>query len=269
MRVEHVSSVSTKIILSSIYHPDKDKEQEEFHEDVLEPIFNQIPDKQFMINCHDVNASVGIRNQNDVNPSQTSGPFGLDNRNDTGTNILNMFSSLHLRVENSFFTKDSYGTWKSPRDGSLHMLDVITTSQDFSKKVRDCFRISNGIESDHNAVCAKIHMNSIPFKHKLAREVEDWEIIQQDSAANSCFNDALFEKMQHSNNYTHCMEQILPTARAAASKTKRPKEVWFRFGGAELPSLIKHRDNILSKIRATNVKATNSINATLKEAKKE
>ena len=64
------------------------------------------------------------------------------------------------------------------------------------------------------------------------------------------------------------MEQILPPARATASKTKRPKEVWFRFGGAELPSLIKHCDNLLSKIRSTNEKATNSINATLKEANK-
>ena len=111
-------------------------------------------------------------------------------------------------------------------------------------------------------------MNSIPFKHKLAREVEDWDTIQQDSNANARFNDDLFEKIKHSNNYTHCMEQIIPTARAAASKTKKPKDVWFRFGGPELPSLIEHRDNLLSKIRDTNEKVTNNANTVLKESNK-
>ena len=148
------------------------------------------------------------------------------------------------------------------------MLDVISTSFEFSKKVRDCFRLTEGIESDHDAVCAKIHMNSIPFKCKLSREVEDWEAIQRDESKNAIYNDALHEKIQHSNDYTHCMEQIVPTARATASKPKESRKVWFRFGGPELPSLIKHRDSILSKVRETNKKATNSINSTLKEANK-
>ena len=64
------------------------------------------------------------------------------------------------------------------------------------------------------------------------------------------------------------MDQIIPTARATASKPKKPKEVWFRFGGIELPNLIKHRDNLLSKLRESNTKVNNSINDILKEANK-
>ena len=109
------------------------------------------------------------------------------------------------------------------------MLDVITTSFEFSKKVRNCSRIESGIESDHDAVCAKIHMNSVPFKLKLAKEVPDYDCIQKDDNANNAFNEGL--RSQSSQSYTSFMSRVTPTAESAATKPRSKSKGWFPFGG--------------------------------------
>ena len=47
------------------------------------------------------------------------------------------------------------------------MLDAFITFKKVSKLVRDCGKISFGIQSNHDAVFTKLYLNSIAFKHVL------------------------------------------------------------------------------------------------------
>ena len=64
------------------------------------------------------------------------------------------------------------------------------------------------------------------------------------------------------------MSQVKPAAEAAATKPKYLHKIWFQFGGQELSSIIKHRDNVMSKLRETCSRVTNGMDETLKEANK-
>jgi len=75
--------------------------------------------------------------------------------------------SHKLKVEHTFFQHNEYATFVSlgdDRTPSMH--DVISVSQAFHKRVRNCQVVDDGVDSDHSAVCITISLTSIKFKGK-------------------------------------------------------------------------------------------------------
>ena len=94
--------------------------------------------------------------------------------------MLELLASENLRVCNTFSEKKSYHTWKDFGSGNHHMLDALITSKRAFKLIRDCGKIPFGIQSDHNAIMAKLHLNSIAFKHNMSVGNADWKTIKEE-----------------------------------------------------------------------------------------
>ena len=79
----------------------------------------------------DYNARIGRREPGDAEvPASVLGPHGLGSHNQTGRALLELASSLGLRVLNSFFRHDipHTATWRRRRWGSLGVLDFVNVS---------------------------------------------------------------------------------------------------------------------------------------------
>ena len=73
-------------------------------------LVNAVPRSSNFIGGHDVNANIGVRKKL---YKGAMGPFGIDNRNMKGRIFLSVLSQNILSVENSYFNKPSFVTWRS------------------------------------------------------------------------------------------------------------------------------------------------------------
>lgn len=254
---------TTKIFLTSIYHPVEPKEQAAFNK-VLATMWDKVPKNYQIINGQDINANVGVRKVDDPK-KKVIGPNGLDNQNMKGKKLLDVLISKNLRVVNSYLKKKIYGTWKEIKTGSMHMLDVFSASIDVCKRIKDCGRVTYGVDGDHYAVMMKFHLNTIAFKNVLAKGSADYKTIKEEEC--KTFNDGVWERGKD-EKYTKCMETINIVAEETCMKTKYVINGWYKFGGEELRKATEERDKMRSEMREREGKVNNSDCPLLKEANK-
>ena len=74
----------------------------------------------------DLNAKIGINS--DIKETST-GKFGLENRNDRGTRLVDFATYNNLKIANTFFKKrdKKRWTWRSPNDRTRNEIDYILT----------------------------------------------------------------------------------------------------------------------------------------------
>ena len=125
------------------------------------------------------------------------------------------------------------------------------------KLVRDCGKTPFGVQSDHDAILAKLHLNSIAFKHVLSVGVIDWKTIyENEKKERTEYNDKLYNDTIGAS-YTEFMEAINPAAAAAAATKKRyVNKDWFTFWGEEPKTLTRDRDKLISKYGEIHEKIT-------------
>ena len=135
--------------MASIYHPVDELEHTEFI-DILSTTMSSVPKNAKFRGGRDVNANLGIRSKI---YGKTLGPWVINNRNMKRLIILGFFGNNQLKIDNSFYKKSSYVTWRSfNKTRSPHMLDVIYVSENLYKYVRNCGISKTGMKSDHSAV---------------------------------------------------------------------------------------------------------------------
>ena len=118
------------LFVASIYHPVNELEHTEFI-DILSTIMSSVPKNAKFIRGHDINANLGIITKM---YGKTLGQWRINNRNMKGKILLGFFSNNQLKLDNSFYKKSSYVTWRSfNKTRSPHMLDVIAVSKNFHK----------------------------------------------------------------------------------------------------------------------------------------
>ena len=96
------------ITLSSVYHPNDEKEQDDFNT-FLDTSYSRIPKNTLFMSGQDMNASLGTsKKKNDC-----LGQFGLSRKNSKGTNARNLLNSHRLKAPNTHFKHNNYTTWTS------------------------------------------------------------------------------------------------------------------------------------------------------------
>jgi hypothetical protein len=111
-RGQCIKGKATKFVLTSVYHPCDDEDHARFC-DTLDSLLRQIgiDAKTHLIMGADVNARLGKREC--AEHSKIIGPHGIDRSNEQGKNLLMLYSTHQLRIENTFFEHEHYATYIS------------------------------------------------------------------------------------------------------------------------------------------------------------
>ena len=127
----------TKLFISSIYHPWKPDQCEDFNS-LATSLLSQAPKNSINIVGHDLNASVVTHHHpNDSEEiNNVIGPFSLDNQNEKGCQAICFLLQMDLRVMSTYFNHDSYTTHisKFTTPHTPLMLDSISVSSNGVKK---------------------------------------------------------------------------------------------------------------------------------------
>jgi hypothetical protein len=156
-----------------------------------------------------------------------------------GTNLLSLYLSNGLRIENTFFTALNHYTFTNINNGEQTMIHVFMCSQQLHHRVLNRRITPDGVESDHTAVRLDLMMTSL--KHKatttLTRGTIDWRKISSDQATNEHYNNILLETTAQQTSaisYKDFNELIIAAGTKAALLVKSTCNGWFQFSVRDL-----------------------------------
>ena len=155
-----MSTASGKVHLFSVYAPTLCSSQEtkdRFYED-LSDIISKIPTSEHVILLGDFNARVG--SEWNIWPDAL-GHFGIGKTNENGQRLLEMCAYYKLSITNTYFkTKPQHRvSWRHPRSGHWHQLDlIITRRKDLNSVLLTRSYHSADCDTDHTLVCCKMRL---------------------------------------------------------------------------------------------------------------
>ena len=254
---------SFKCALTSVYHPCHDDAHEKFN-DVLGSLLKKIPSNSDIIMGGDVNARIGVRDR--AGNELVLGPHGIPRRNARGANLLGIYASNHLRVENTFWQARNYVTYVSKgEDRTPSMHDVFACSHSLHKRVRNCKAVDDGTESDHSAVALRIALTSIKYKGcSVSRGVINWTKILNDDRYREIYNQHLLNMTTDDMSYEDFHDHVIKAGELTAMVIQRNCEGWFQFSRDTLAPLIETRNQKLHALRQLS-NANEAITTPLKD----
>jgi hypothetical protein len=138
------------LFLASVYHPCHDAPHEQLLK-TLSLILQQVPKISKLIIGADINAKVGRQDGEDF--KAVLGPHGPPCCNTRGSNLLSLYLSHELRVENTFFDAPTHTTFTNAKDGDQTMIDIFACAKQLHCRICNCRTVDDGVHSDHAAVC--------------------------------------------------------------------------------------------------------------------
>ncbi len=164
---QQVKGESLNILLASVYHPCHDIPHEAFIEH-LQLILDCVPPNAQLILGANVNAKLGCHDSNEL--AAVLGPHGPPRWDVHGSNLLALYLSHNLRVENTFFDASFHCTYTNigPNDGT--MIDIFACAKQLHCHVHNCRAVIDGVKSDHSAVRLDLVLTSL--KHKLSTALD-------------------------------------------------------------------------------------------------
>jgi len=171
-----VKGKSLSLFLASIYYPCHDVMLEQFLE-TLNSLLQQIPPSSNLI---DINAKVGCRDCEEF--KAVLGPHGLPQHNTRGSNLLSLYLSHELRIENTFFDAPKHMTFTNVKDGDQTMINIFACTKNLHCRVSNCHTIADGIKSDHTVVQLNLVLTSLKRAATTALHhgTTDWQKIATD-----------------------------------------------------------------------------------------
>jgi hypothetical protein len=175
------------------------------------------------------------------------GPHGPTIRNTRGSNLLNLYLSYELRVENTFFDAPNHTTFTNIKDDDKTMIDIFACAKSLHCQVRNCQMIAEGVESDHTAVQLDITLTSLKRTNStaLSRGKTDWRKIVTDPTTRQLYNDLLTEATTDSPDIPY--EDFNDIIKKAGEKTALLVGLqcndWFQFSAADLTPPIEERNH--------------------------
>jgi hypothetical protein len=149
---------------------------------------------------------------------QVLGPYGIPRSNARGKNLIHVFATHKLRIENTYCNhrEEDYATYTSiPTEhhpsGVPSMHDIFACSQSFHKPIHDCRMVLHGVASNHRAVCLKVALSSVKFKARGAmnRGTINWLKILTDEHTQMVYNEHLLSLTTLEIGYDDYQETIL------------------------------------------------------------
>ncbi|CAM5077715.1 unnamed protein product [Natator depressus] len=122
--------------------------------DQLNITISKIPKHKYVFLLSDFNARVGAW-------TNSIGQHKTGKKNGNGQRLLDFYSYYYLCVTNSFFQTKSQNkvSWKPPRSGYWHRLDlIITRHTNLNTILITCSYQSAVCNTDHSLVCSKVRL---------------------------------------------------------------------------------------------------------------
>ena len=115
----------------------------------------------------------GLVGQTKKNISQRLVLTGSIGMNTIGKNLLEIYGSNNLRVENVFYNHDNYKIYTlKGLDKTLIIHDILAISHTAYKENWDCKVFDDGVVSENAAVAIKLDIKSIKLKHNTV--IKGW-----------------------------------------------------------------------------------------------
>ncbi len=255
----------TKLItlsLASIYHPCTKLGLDDIYMrflETLDSLLNKLPTSKLIIGA-DINANIGqFDNKSGVDFGLAIRPHGFPNRNPKGEGLLNVYLAHRLRVMNTFFpgkvNGPGHGTWTSTqptsnRQADSHMLNVIVASTTLHKRIKNCFVLPDGIESDHRAVRMTLNLTSIKYKPKVSMHSGEinWRAIPEQDEQRKLYNKYLLELTSKDMMYDNFCEAVVQAGRETVTGIENKCEGWYRASKDILTPAIEEKNRLLHQL---------------------
>jgi hypothetical protein len=224
-----VKRKSLNLLLASVYHPCHDIPHEAFIKH-LQSILECVPPHAQLILGADVNAKLRCRDSDEL--AAALGPHGPPRRNACSSNLLALYHSHNLQVENTFFDTSFHCTYTNIGTNDGTMINIFACAKQLHCRVRNCRTVIDGVESDHSTVRLDLAITSLKRKSSTATDqgTTDWRKIVEDKATNTRYNDTL---LAATNNdympYEDFHDKIKKAGNDTALLVKSKGDDWFIF----------------------------------------
>ena len=168
------------IVIVQLYAPTNDHsddEVEEFYADVKKAL-KQVKSGDILIVMGDMNAKVGKEKYSSV-----VGKYGLGERNERGTHLINFCEENKLVIMNTFFKQHPRRlyTWKSPGDGYRNQIDYLMINERYKNSIKNAYTYPGAdINSDHILLVMKMKLKlKIPHKNNR-QEKADLQLLKKE-----------------------------------------------------------------------------------------
>lgn len=254
-----LSTSSGKVNILSIYAPTLCSPQEtkdQFYEN-LDSEIRKIPVSEHIVLLGDFNARVGSDHDS---WSENLGHFGIGKMNENGQRLLELCSYHKLCITNTFFkSRPSHKvSWKHPRSGHWHQLDLIITRKAAlnSVSVTRSYH-SADCDTDHSLVCTRMCFNPqkihhtkqkgrprINFNSAVNPEIHD-NFIDQLTAALTQDNSAPSAE----DSWKYIRDTIYDTAMSTLGRQEKKNQDWFEANLSVMEPVITAKRNALIKYK--------------------
>jgi hypothetical protein len=244
-RGRQVKGKSLNLLLASVYHLCHDVPHEAFIEHLQSILYRVPPNAQLIIRAN-VNAKLGHRNSDEL--AAVLGPHGPPRCNIRGSNLLALYLSHNLCVENTFFDAPFPCTYANigTKDGTI--IDIFACAKRLHCCICNCPAVTDGVESDHSAV--RLDLALTLFKHlsstALVCRTTDWCKIVEDRATNTRYNNLLLTATD--NGSMLCKDfhnKIKKVGAKTALLVKSKGNDWFLFNQYYLAPLIDKHNQLI------------------------
>ena len=184
------------ISLMQCYAPTADNTDDEIDRfyDQLDKAIKQCRSQDIRIVMGDFNA---------MRDGRAVGPFGLGQRNNRGTRLLDWCTTNRCVITNTWFQqhmKNLY-TWKSPGDTCRNQIDYILINERFRNAMtRERTYPGADCDSDHILVMGKIRIHPKTFRHGKMKPKMKWKVLIEDTDVKANF----YQKVEE--QYKQCEE---------------------------------------------------------------
>lgn len=129
----------------------------------LQTCINDCPPFESLMIGTDTNASVGVRNLNDLEDT-VRGPYGIKYENECGHSLYQLLAMQKLCLPTTFFKakkKSAQHTWRGIRTRMPFQIDHVIVKREDLQRVRLAKVFNRGVVSDHRALLIDYEFHGI------------------------------------------------------------------------------------------------------------
>ncbi len=180
------------------------------------------------------------------------GPHGPPCRNTHGSNLLSLYLSHELHVENTFFDAPTHTTFTNAKDGDQTMINIFACAKQLHCRIRNCHTVDDGVNSDHAAVCLDLVLTLLKRADStaLTQGTTDWRKIVTDKPTKQRYNNLLANATDSANvSYEEFNDTFKNADEETALLVKSRCDDWFQFNADKLVPFIEECNQLLHALR--------------------
>lgn len=230
----------------------------------LEACVNDCSSFERLIIGTDTNASIGIRNSNDL-VDRVRGPYGIEYENECGRSLYQLLAMQELCLPTTFFKakkKRAKHTWRGIRTRKPFQIDHIIVKRSDLKRVRSARTYNRGVDSDHRAILIQYQLHGIALTQRKIKERLDRELLTFCPPAVADFTASVSETMSKTAELNDgvengvedrfsALQKAVEKAACEAIMVDTYREPWFKLASSRLLPLIQKRDLLQSQYDKT------------------